>query len=122
MAITVALVIMAARFWIARRGSYLLGLDVASLGTPGHATVLYFYTNSCGACRTEQKPTLQRLVAQDSNVVVREIDAVTERKLAKRFRVLTVPTTVVLDHMGHVVAINNGVADQRTLQEQICPG
>ncbi len=118
-AAALALSIGAVRLWIGRRGAALLGAEAAALATPGRATVLYFYTDSCGVCRSEQKPALERLTMHAANVVLREIDAVAERELAKRFRVLTVPTTVVLDGLGRVVAVNSGFADQQTLRAQI---
>ena len=107
------------RWWLARRRAATLGHDAKAFATPGHATILYFYTDGCEPCRRVQKPELDRLAQNTTNVIVRAIDAVAERDIAQQFRVLTVPTTVVLGPQGRVVAVNYGVAPQAKLQEQV---
>ncbi len=84
---------------------------------PTRPTVLYFWTADCHQCRTAQAPTLRRL-AQQAPIHVVPVDAVTERSLADRFGVLTVPTTVVLTPDGTVRAVNHGFASLATLRSQ----
>jgi hypothetical protein len=52
-------------------------------------------------------------------VVVEEIDAPSTPELTRRYSVLTVPTTVVLDAAGRARAVNYGFADTRRLLEQV---
>ncbi len=111
--------VLAVRLWVERRRLATIGSDAAEFATPGHATVLYFYTDSCEPCERVQKPELNRLATNTAHVVVRAIDAVADRSIARRFRVLTVPSTVVLDPDGKVLGVNYGIARQATLLKQI---
>jgi hypothetical protein len=50
---------------------------------------------------------------------IREYDALEHAELARQFRVLTVPTTVVIAPDGGVVAVNYGVTQSNKLQHQL---
>ncbi|MBM4435973.1 MAG: thioredoxin family protein [Actinobacteria bacterium] len=105
--------------WLAQRRRRTLRIDARAFATPGHATVLYFYTDLCDPCRSVQKPEIERLAQNTTNVIVRPIDAVASPDLARTFGVLTVPTTVVVGPEGRVMAVNYGVTRQAKLMEQI---
>lgn len=82
--------------------------------------VLAFSTPDCVPCRTLQKPALEELVRRHpGRVEVRDVDATLEAELAKRFGIFTVPTTVVVDRWGHILAINHGVAPWEKLANQL---
>jgi thioredoxin-like negative regulator of GroEL len=50
---------------------------------------------------------------------VREVDVAAEPTLAQRFKVMSLPTTVVLDADGRARAVNAGFAPAPVLQRQL---
>jgi hypothetical protein len=52
-------------------------------------------------------------------VVVKTYDVSIDPDIASRFKVLTLPTTVVLDGRGQVKAINYGLTQQHKLETQL---
>lgn len=94
--------------------------DLLSRHTGGRRPlVLAFSTPDCVPCRTVQRPALEQLLRRyPGRVEVREVDATVIPDLADRFGILTVPSTVVIEEDGTVVAINNAVAgwDKLALQ------
>jgi len=89
-----------------------LGLQA---GPAGRAHILYFSGEGCTVCRTHQEPALGRL----DGVPVRKVDALAERDLAQRFRVFTLPTTVVVDASGRARHVNYGYAPLSKLEAQL---
>lgn len=82
--------------------------------------ILAFSSEDCRPCHTLQAPVLQRVLAQrGESVRVVEVDAPSSPELTQTYRVLTVPTTVVLDANDHVHAVNYGFANTSRLLEQI---
>jgi thioredoxin-like negative regulator of GroEL len=83
-------------------------------------TLLYFSSETCVPCRTQQKPVVSRLRQQmGGNIRVEEHDALLNPELARRYRVFTVPTTVVVAPDGRVVAVNYGVTQADKLRRQL---
>ncbi len=99
----------------ARRVSRNLAPDVAA----GERTILYFTADYCTVCRYRQRPALDALVGRLGPVRVVEVDAPSEVALARRFGVLSLPTTAVLSPDGTVVAVNYGYASAAQLEEQL---
>jgi len=88
-------------------------------GSPA-VCILAFSSADCRQCHTMQAPALRRVLeARGDAVVVHDIDAPSEPELTRRYRVLTVPTTVVLDATGRAHAINYGFASTQRLLEQV---
>ncbi len=86
-------------------------------GTPG---IVYFTTPDCVACRAAQRPALKELKDRlAGRLQVIEIDAYERPELAKAWRVLTVPTTFVLDRNGRARHVNQGVATASKLLSQL---
>lgn len=82
--------------------------------------ILAFSSAGCHQCHTMQTPALQRVTeARKYLVSVEEIDAPGSPELTRRYQVLTVPTTVVLDATGRVHAVNYGFANTQRLIEQV---
>ncbi|MHB8719080.1 MAG: thioredoxin family protein [Candidatus Dormibacteria bacterium] len=81
--------------------------------------ILYFTGAACTICHVAQRPALGRLAATRGDITVREIDVAREPEMASRYRVMTLPTTVVLDVDGRIAAINTGFAGEALLAEQV---
>jgi thiol-disulfide isomerase/thioredoxin len=87
---------------------------------PGVPTLLYFSADYCAPCKLQQQPIVDNLVAQfGESLVVSRYDVAEHPDLASRYKVLTLPTTVILDSQGHVMHINYGVASQAKLEAQL---
>lgn len=82
--------------------------------------ILFFSGETCTICHTAQRPALDRLAPElDGRVAVREIDVAAEPSLAQRFKVMSLPTTVVVDGDGRARAVNAGFAPAPVLQRQL---
>jgi len=82
--------------------------------------ILAFSTPECTLCQTSQVPALEQLSHLfQGQVAVQHIDTTTVPELAGRFGIFTVPSTVVLDRSGRVLAINHGLAGVRKLARQL---
>ena len=124
LAVTVAVLLV--RCWNARRSRAL-----ATTGTPmwaalgerpdGRRALVAFSTPSCAACRAAQAPAIAVAEARLGPALVRviRVDASRQPAVARAFGVLTVPSTVVLEPAGRVVAINQGFAPSGRLIEQL---
>jgi thiol-disulfide isomerase/thioredoxin len=77
--------------------------------------IIYFTGDGCTVCRTHQEPALQRL----GDVRIDKVDAVSDRTLADRFQVYTLPTTVVMSAEGKALHVNYGYAPAPKLQQQL---
>ena len=87
---------------------------------PERPSILYFTGVNCTICHTAQKPALESLRALlDSGVVIREVDVADEPELARSYRVMSLPTTIVLNADGEVRAINAGFASVDRLRSQV---
>lgn len=82
--------------------------------------VLAFSSATCAQCHTLQQPVLRRLQAlRGDEIEVVEIDAPGSPELTGRYRILTIPSTVLLNLAGEALAVNYGFADLSKLQQQI---
>jgi thioredoxin-like negative regulator of GroEL len=83
-------------------------------------SILYFTGESCTICHTAQRPALRALAAGlGEDIEIREIDIAVEPTLARHYRVMSLPTTIVLDASGQVSDINVGFASGETLRRQL---
>lgn len=108
----IGLTAMAARLtaWQARRRA------VGEVGTPASEPyILYFTTPTCGVCRARQEPALHQL----QEFRVEKVDALLRRDLADKYRVYTVPTTVVVAPDGSTRHVNYGFAPADKLRRQL---
>src|SRR5215467_6077397 len=82
--------------------------------------ILAFSSHDCHQCHELQIPALQRVVdARGSKVSVAEVDAPNSPDLTQRYRILTLPSTVIMDATGHAHAVNYGFANTHLLLEQV---
>lgn len=124
--------VVALLVWIARRlveGQRKQALAAVPLATASEAPsassfapvrILAFSSVDCRQCHQLQTPALERVIAvHGDTVAVTEVDATVEQQLVQTYRVLTVPSTVILDAQGHVHAVNYGFANTQRLLKQI---
>lgn len=87
---------------------------------PGTPAILYFTTPLCAPCKTVQRPALAQLRDElDGGVQIIEVDASADVDAARRWGVMSVPTTFILDDRGTPRAINHGVARLDKLRHQV---
>ncbi len=82
--------------------------------------ILAFSSADCTQCHQLQEPALQKVIeTYGEQVSVVEVDAPNQPELAQRYRVLTLPTTVLLDAAGRAHAVNYGFANSKKLLAQV---
>ncbi|TMC19021.1 MAG: hypothetical protein E6J34_15810 [Chloroflexi bacterium] len=100
--------------------SLLVGVGDTPKAAHAVVRILAFKSADCRQCRELQEPALQRVLqARRDTVTVVNVDVTSEHELVQTYRVLTVPSTVILDAKGQARAINYGFADTQRLLEQI---
>jgi thiol-disulfide isomerase/thioredoxin len=87
---------------------------------PGKPAILYFTTPTCAPCRTVQRPALNQVSASlGDGLQIIEIDAAAHLELASQWRVLSVPTTFILDAGGQPRHVNHGATGAEKLLQQL---
>jgi len=82
--------------------------------------ILAFSSDDCRQCHEMQIPALQRVLdARGSMVSVAEVDTPNSPDLAQRYRILTLPSTVIMDAAGRTHAVNYGFANTQRLLDQV---
>ncbi len=95
-------------------------LGEVSTTAAARVRILAFASEDCHQCHTLQAPVLRRVKEAHGDVVtIIEIDASNSPELTRRYHVLTVPTTVLLDARGKVHAINYGFTNAQSLLKQV---
>lgn len=113
---SIAVIGAAARGFAGRQRAAVLAAPAdASLAT-GSPTILYFHGDHCGDCVVQERE-LDALLIAHPEVAIRADHA--PSALSSRFRVLSVPTTVVLDGAGRARALNHGLASRETLEAEL---
>lgn len=116
-ALLLALGVAALKRWQKRKAGTaraLLALE------PAKPALVYFHSPSCGVCRTSQKPILERLAARGGEALqLVAVDVSEQVELARAWGVATVPTVFVLDAVGAVTYVNNGLIGEATLLRQL---
>jgi thioredoxin 1 len=87
---------------------------------PGKPAIVYFTGAWCGPCKLVQSPVIKQLVQERGNSLqVVEVDINEDMETARRWGVMKVPRTFVLDRNLHIYASNLDVAMLQTLKQQI---
>jgi thioredoxin 1 len=82
--------------------------------------LLYFTADFCATCKFQQAPIIEQISTKFGDAIaVTEVDVSRQPQLASQYKVLTLPTTVVLDAAGQVKHINYGVTPQAKLELQL---
>ena len=87
----------------------------------GTRHVIYFWSEHCPQCKNAQTPTLDRLLerAGDADVELIALCVEDHEDLAKSWGVRTLPTTYVIDRQGKIAHVNNGLASESRLLQQL---
>ena len=86
----------------------------------GRAAVLVFTSPTCAPCKLQQLPIIDRILVDWRDKIEVEIVDVTQTpEVAAQYGVWSLPTTIVLDAQRKVIAINQGVAHEKKLREQL---
>ena len=89
-------------------------------GTAGQSSLLVFTGPTCAPCKLQQLPIVDRLLVDwHDKIEVKVIDVTERPEVAAQYGVWSLPTTIVLNARREVVAINQGVAHERKLREQL---
>ena len=84
------------------------------------SALLVFTSPTCAPCKLQQQPIIDRiLVDWRDKIEVDVIDVTEQPGVAAQYGVWSLPTTIVLDANRSVIAINQGVALEGKLREQI---
>jgi thioredoxin 1 len=77
--------------------------EYSGLVSPGTITVVDFYATWCGPCK-QMAPILDRLVSQQSGVVLRKVDIGDwGSSVAKKYNITSVPNVRVFDKHGKMI-------------------
>lgn len=120
-------IVASVRLYVAAQRRRVLAGAPAEAATPGEASastggvrILAFSSEDCSPCHTLQRPALNRLLAtREGDVSVVDVDAPSSPELTRRYAVMTVPTTVILDGAGQARAVNYGYAPAEKLLAQV---
>ncbi len=86
----------------------------------GKPNLLYFTAQYCAACKFQQTPIIETIAARlGDSVAIKKVDVTEHPELARQYKILTLPTTIVVDHQGQVRYINRGVAAKEQLEAQL---
>jgi thioredoxin-like negative regulator of GroEL len=109
------------RFITAKKvGENLAALHGRQRGAP---LIVYFTSPNCGVCKAAQTPALNSLqenFSQELQVITINVDE--DRKTARLWKVMTLPTTFVFNANDRLVHHNIGFADAANLFRQLNEG
>lgn len=81
-------------------------------------TIIYFWTEQCAQCFSQQNPALSKLKQsyQDFNLI--SFNALSEESIVKKLNIKTVPSTAIISS-NEVKFVNNGFAGEKLLLSQL---
>lgn len=89
-------------------------------GGQSRAALLVFTSPTCAPCKLQQLPIVNRLLADwGDRIDLCVIDVTEQPEVAQQYGVWSLPTSIVLKADRSVVAINQGVAHEKKLREQL---
>jgi hypothetical protein len=123
--ILVVLIVWSGRRFVETQRRRALAVVPLSPGIDAHASlsqvrILAFSSDDCRQCHEMQIPALQRVLdARGSKVSVAEVDAPNSPDLTQHYRIMTLPSTVIMDAAGRAHAVNYGFANTQRLLDQV---
>jgi len=91
--------------------------EILPFWKPGKESIIFFTNDTCMECEKLQKPALKQLQTKDAQIYT--INASENSTLAKYYRIMTVPTTIILDNQGVPQFLNQGFTNEKILAEQL---
>lgn len=82
-------------------------------------TLLYFGSDYCAACPTQARYLEQLDGEWHGRLAIQKVDADQEPEKTNQYRVLTLPTTILIDTAGKVREINYGLTHTQKLSKQV---
>lgn len=105
--------------WSYYKGRLVRSIQIKKDST-GRPTLLYFAADYCAACKFQQAPIIEKIAAnRGDSIVVEKFDVTQHPDVATKYKVLTLPTTVVINADGQVAHINYGVTQESKLELQL---
>jgi thioredoxin 1 len=92
---------------------------MATAPAAGRPTLLYFRADHCATCPTQGRFVEQLASQWGEGLRVERVDAERDPDTAARYRVFTLPTTILIDGDGRVREVNYGLADAHKLAKQV---
>jgi len=87
---------------------------------PTEPKLLYFASAACSHCLAQEKIIGQVLKEyKSSEIMLKKYSVENHPALARQWRVITLPTTILLSDNGEVKHINNGLTSLTTLRTQL---
>ena len=80
--------------------------------------LLYFRADSCAVCPAQGR-YVDEVARQWADLTIERIDAERDPETAARYRVFSLPTTVLIDGRGQVRHVNYGLTDAHKLGRQL---
>ena len=81
-------------------------------------TILYFWTEQCAQCFSQQNPALSKLKQSYKDFNLISFDALNEESIVKKLNIKTVPSTAIISS-NEVKFVNNGFAGEKLLLSQL---
>ena len=103
--------------WLNYRQRQRATIASRQMAAPGQARLLYFHSETCGACRAQG-----HYLAKLDNLhraLIEPVDVEQSPELARKYDILTLPTTILIDQEGNVRYINPGLANPFKLTRQL---
>jgi thiol-disulfide isomerase/thioredoxin len=83
-------------------------------------TILYFWTEHCVQCFSQQNPVLSKLKQSYNNFNLISFNALNEESIVKKLNIKTVPSTAIISSgQSRVKFVNNGFAGEELLLSQL---
>lgn len=82
-------------------------------------TILYFRSDTCPACPTQSRYLEQLTGLWNGRFTLQTVNADLEPEQTAHYRILTLPTTILLDETGQVKHINYGLTNTQKLVKQL---
>ncbi len=81
--------------------------------------LLYFGSDSCAACPAQARYINQVSTKWQAQLNIRKVDVDLEPETAVKYRIMSLPTTMLLTQKGEVHSINYGLTNSQKLNSQI---
>ena len=81
-------------------------------------TILYFWTEQCAQCFSQQNPALSKLKQSYKDFNLISFNALSEESIVKKLNIKTVPSTAIVSS-NEVKFVNNGFAGEKLLLSQL---